>query len=1413
MAITMKKILLFLSIFIFSINISAQLDREHWFPPMFDGQMNFSGYEQFLHLSTNDTTPFKVYIYSNNVLVDEVTISKGSPGVVNIFRDYIITLDETDNNKVGKRGLYVKGDRPFFANLRFGVTNHTEIITSKGTAGIGKAFYTVMAPNEQINSYFGASASFLATEDNTTVTISDFKKPIYFSELGDPPSITFTFNKGESFIADARAITLENKDGFIGAKVISDKPISMINGNFNGQYASSSAEGSDILMDQSVPVDKLGHEFVVVKGYGLIGNNMEGAMIVATEKNTSIYLNDATTPIATLANEGDYYRVSENHYENRGNNHYNLHITTDKNVYVYQLLAGVEAGTAPLATGGMNYIPPLNCYLPRKIDEISYINKIKKSDSDDRFVTKLNIITEKGAIIKVNGVVPAIVNGPYNVSNITANQQWVTYSIPNVKGNITVESDKAVTAGIASGNGAFGYGGYFAGFSSIPLILKVEGECLPGVKLAVTEGFDSYKWLVKNNSGGYNPAPGVNNTFNYIPPQAGIYAVKIQQGSCPEIQTQDFKFYNCTTYTNANYETCTVVTDIKPQFSLSTQTIDLATLKIDTPPTKGTAVIGTDGKITYTANPGSSGIDTFKYSYCGLDPIPDCETAQATIQINQVVSKDVVLTGCTPNGIATYDLRKANVTTDTAASKIYYKSRNGADNEIINDVIGNFTAYTTTDTTVFVRIKNAKNCFAVQAINLKSAAFPIVQESLYTTVHCDEEDGIIDGNYIVNPTVITPIVLANSTGFTVKYYDTLQKATIGGTDNIKANYSFTPSTSKIFINVLSSEGCVTVKEITLKIGTKTPLITKILDVDVCDLSYNNAEAINLADQITKLTSSAAPVIKYYKTMEDATKGQNAIAASQTILPGKSTFYYVIKDGTFCSDIATVNFTLIKGFASTSLPANITICEGTTTELDAGKAHKFYNWYKQSDPATVIGTSEKITLGPGKYFVILTSPNTCEYKQNVEILASPKAILDITKLKSTICDDDFDGKINIKFSTEVTPTIVRNNSSLYTVTYYSAATMSTAQLLPDTWSYSADTPVYVKITSPYCVDIFGTINFKIGKKVTLLGDVQTDEVCDDDFDGTKLVQNLNDFKTLFTTDLAVSAKFYLKKSDAQTNASNSITEINVVKQQLLYVRLSNATDCDALGELTIKIKIPKKSEDLKDKTICPEDTTDLDAGAGFDKYEWYSESDPTKIIGTNHNIDNLPVGKYFVILKGFYPNDCPFPQNVEIKAAELPTIETIEITGSTVKINAKGGKQPYKYAIDGGNYQDSNVFLNVPAGIHKAYVISADDCDPVEKEFSVIEIYNVITPNSDGINDVLDMSLLKIKVNPKFTIFDRAGRKLFEGDTKNNFIWDGKENGKVLSTSSYWYIMEWQDFDYSPAVKYTGWILLKNRNTD
>ena len=77
---------------------------------------------------------------------------------------------------------------------------------------------------------------------------------------------------------------------------------------------------------------------------------MEDAIIVATEDNKEVYINAGTNP-ASVLNEGQSYRVNEvsnTNYINQGNNHYNMYIKTTKNVYVYQLLAGVANSNATI---------------------------------------------------------------------------------------------------------------------------------------------------------------------------------------------------------------------------------------------------------------------------------------------------------------------------------------------------------------------------------------------------------------------------------------------------------------------------------------------------------------------------------------------------------------------------------------------------------------------------------------------------------------------------------------------------------------------------------------------------------------------------------------------------------------------------------------------------------------------------------------------------------------------------------------------------------------------------------------------------------------------------------------------------------------------------------------------------------
>jgi len=936
----MKKFLFTFLFLVIGINvIFAQRDTDHWFAPYFDSSN--SNYSHALYFSTDAVIPFEVKIYNNNVVIGSVVISKGAPQIFNLNTDFIRTTNPSNAAVPNNMGVYTKGEHPYFVSLRIAVNVHGEIITSKGKAGIGTQFFSAAAPNKASRSMLNFTTGIMATEDNTNVTISGYDPGVKFKNIPTPTptSLTVTLNKGQSYILTGNTTTLANMDGFIGAKIEATKPVSVTNGNSNGFYATGPSAGSDLIMDQSVPTERLGNEFAMVKSISTSPHNMEGGIIIATENSTDIYLNDSPTPVATI-NEGEYYRILANQYKNQGGGHSNLYIRTTKNVYLYQLVGSGSGNN----TGGYNYIPPLNCFLPRKIDEIGNINLMPNITSP--ITLRLNILTQAGATVTVNGVAPTAAQGPYP---LTGNSLWVTYSITGITGNVTINSNKAVTAGINGGYATAGYGGYFAGFSSVPLITKKSGECIPGLVLEVADSYDTYQWFLNGN-----PIAGANS-YCYTPLAAGKYTVKVSVGTCTPVITPVYRVYKCLQQTTKSLIICEALHTIFPEFTNSTQTYVPSTVSIAIPPVHGTAVINQNGAIIYTPNPGFLGNDMIVYKFCGNDPeFPDCE--------------------------------------------------------------------------------------------------------------------------------------------------------------------------QVTLNLTVSES-PTVNDVTLR---------------TCSINSNPATAsFNLT--AAPVTSSQGVTKKYYPSDTDAQNGTNEIM----------------------------------------------------------------------NPATYI------------------APNSV---------------------------------------------------------------------------------VFVKV---------------------------------------------------------------------------SITSL-----------------CFKIAKITLVVLPPAHSDILKDKVICTEKTTTLDAGPGFDGYQWSTGA-------TTQSINNVTIGSYWVDLKA---GECVTRQHVKVQPSEQPVISNIEVSNNTVTINVIGGTAPYKYSTDNINWQDSNVFTNMLRGDMVFYIKDDYGCDPISVEVTIPNLINVITPNGDGVNDVLDYSALAYKPNFIFNIFDRYGSKIHEGNKANSYKWDGTMIGRKVPTGTYWFDISWNEPNRkNTLIKYTGWILVKNIN--
>lgn len=1380
----MKKLFSFLLLSLLFTKSFAQLDTEHWFAPMMDRTGN-SSQNQTLYFSTNEITAFPITIYNNNIPIGTVTVIKGSPQKFNVNRNFIITTNQTDLFTTTTKGLYTKGDKPYFANLRFSVLNHAEILTSKGKAGIGTKFYAAMAPITVDSGILNFMTSIMATEDSTTIKVSGYQTTVAFS-TPQGSSIDIKLNKGQSYIIDGRGNNSNNRTGFIGAKIVSDKSISVTNGNFNGQYAGSFSSSSDILMDQSVPVERLGNEFALVKGNGPVGRNMEGGIIVATENNTQVFINNIAAPIATL-NEGQYYVIPDTSYSFRGGSVYNMFIKTTKNVYLYQLLAGASNGTLE-ATGGFNYIPPLSCYLPKTIDEIGLINENYTVSNGSpagllNISTKLNIITEVGGVIKVNGVSPTAASGPYA---LLGNPQWVTYSVEDVKGNITITSTKAVTAGIAAGDGAVGYGGYFAGFSTIPTIIKSGGNCIPGIILSTDADFDTFQWQL--NGADISGA----NSSTYTPTTAGNYTVTVSKGSCSPVSTSAFKVLNCIKLTSIDQVACGSF-NILPKLSASTQNLVISTVVITKLPSKGNVVIDSNtGTITYTPNAGSFGPDSFKYKFCGDGEFEDCEEVTVNLTIGQLNVTPATLKVCSSKGIGIFDLTAAMVTTDSPVWKKYYKSEEGAMNEDSADEITNAANYSSAAGIAYVLVeKLPEGCKKVAKITLELFPEIILNTASYNAINCDND---LDGKIDIDFSTITPVILQNSTYFDVKYYLDINDANAFNSNTLPNNWSYTTNTT-VHVRVESPDGCPIGKaSIDFKIGDKVSF-NDPGNITVCDNDINGSEDILLSNYKSLFTSDADVSIRYFSTLAQAQASlSSAEISTNQNLTGDKIFYLRLTKAGFCDSIALLNIKFNTPKKSSTLPSTDIVCEGTTRSYSLENGFTSILW---SDGTT----SQTKELGVGTHFVDLGF-NGCVYRQRITITEEKKAILNAANYTTFNCDDNFDGKIDIKFS-DITP-IILPDANGFDIKYYSDAAATI--LLANDYSYFAETTVYVRVTSQNCPPIIQPLLLRVGNTISLVKLQYPVIECDDDLDGIKIV-DISKYISNFTNDSTVSQKYFASLSDARNNQSAISKVVSVNKTATYYLRFSQNGSCDNIAKLDITINVPTASLILQDKNICPDTLTNLDAGNGFTSYAWYNATNDQAIPG-GQSI-TVGVGDYYVDLGS--GNSCIYRQKVSVKAVELPTITAINIQGTTVTITANGGNAPYQYSLNGGPFQTSNIFNNVKSGKNNVSVISADNCLAILKEFSLIKITNVITPNDDNMNDTFSYSDLRTKDNPKFEIYDRYGKLIFKGSENNNYTWDGTSNNRKLPETSYWYVLEWQEFGTGVNVKYSGWVVLKNSN--
>ncbi|MFP3833463.1 T9SS type B sorting domain-containing protein [Chryseobacterium sp. SIMBA_028] len=356
---------------------------------------------------------------------------------------------------------------------------------------------------------------------------------------------------------------------------------------------------------------------------------------------------------------------------------------------------------------------------------------------------------------------------------------------------------------------------------------------------------------------------------------------------------------------------------------------------------------------------------------------------------------------------------------------------------------------------------------------------------------------------------------------------------------------------------------------------------------------------------------------------------------------------------------------------------------------------------------------------------------------------------------------------------------------------------TNEITTPTAFVSAEGTIYVKVTSEFGCASVAKITLKFHPVVVV--NETTLRSCF--IETNPATASFNLINASVTGPQNTVKKYYPSLFDA-INQTNEISTpaAYIAPNGVVYIRVLNNQGCYAIAKVTLVVIPPVYSTVLKDKIICAEDKTILDAGPGFKSYEWST--------GATTQTINVGIGVYWVKLK---TGECITTQTVKVGASEQPVVSSIDVTNNSVTVSVIGGNPSYKYSLDNIVWQDSNVFSNLPRGDYKIFVKDAYDCDPIVVEIVVPNLINVITPNADGINDVIDYSALSGKQNLIINVFDRYGTKIHQADKLNGYKWDGTVGGRRVPTGTYWYSVLWNENNKkNTPVKFTGWVLVKNR---
>jgi gliding motility-associated-like protein len=528
-----------------------------------------------------------------------------------------------------------------------------------------------------------------------------------------------------------------------------------------------------------------------------------------------------------------------------------------------------------------------------------------------------------------------------------------------------------------------------------------------------------------------------------------------------------------------------------------------------------------------------------------------------------------------------------------------------------------------------------------------------------------------------------------------------------------------------------------------------------------------------------------------------------LTATATVVPGQSYhFKMVVSDfGPFGADSSYDTAVFLEGGSfnigvelldpsGAQLPEEINVCDNVPQVITASVSdpNLLYQWFLNGTAIPGATTNVITAVQPGNYTIEVTVPgNPCPGTATIKINGgtTPLAQDASFRLCSTPDITTFDLN-NAKPLISPTP-----NAVFRFYVNQADATAQNANFIqtPANYNGANGQVLYVVVSDGgFCSK---TIKLTLIREVTPVAGITS----------TRIRVCPGEPVTLTAT----GGVTYLW--DNFTGTGNTQT-IPVFQTTTFTVYAIGAAGCKSLlpAKITVEV-VPAITSPLMDVEMCIGDSIVLDAGAGTNyTYVWNTGA-------TTQTITATQLGIYTVTINN---GICQELFTVKVLGASSPFFTNISYENNTLTAIATNPSinniyGTLEYSIDGGvHWQDSNIFTNLTDNTTYNILVRIKGTTCVGTvEFFTLAINNVITPNQDGVNDVLDLTNLKDFNNFTGSIYDRYGVEIFRF-SKERPIWDGTISGKRLPTATYWYKFNFEYKKSKVQMNRSGWIMLKNR---